>query len=55
MSVGAYNRVRGTQVGLSIGIYNSARVLKGVQIGVLNRARNNKPPFRWLPILNVHL
>ncbi|MGH7700801.1 MAG: LA_2272 family surface repeat-containing protein [Gemmatimonadales bacterium] len=53
-SFGAYNRVQGTQVGLAIGIYNSARTLKGLQIGLLNRADNNKPPFRYLPILNAH-
>jgi len=25
-----------------------------VQIGLLNRARNNPPPFRLLPLINVH-
>lgn len=43
------------QTGLAIGIYNSAEVLKGVLIGLLNRAKNNRPPFRWLPLLNVSL
>jgi hypothetical protein len=41
--------------GISFG--NSARWngLRGVHVGLLNRARNNKPPFRWLPIVNMHL
>ena len=49
-----YNRVRGRHTGLSIGLYNSARELSGIQIGLLNRADNNPPPFRYLPFINVH-
>jgi len=55
VAVSAYNRVRGLQRGLAIGIYNSAYELHGVQIGVLNRAKNNKAPFKILPLVNVHL
>jgi hypothetical protein len=55
VSVSAYNRIRGPQRGLAIGLYNSAYELHGVQIGVLNRAKNNKAPFKILPLLNVHL
>ncbi len=55
VSVSAYNRFRGPQRGLAIGLYNSAYELHGVQIGVLNRAKNNKAPFKILPLLNVHL
>jgi hypothetical protein len=55
VTVSAYNRVRGLQRGLAIGIYNSAYELHGVQIGVLNRAKNNKAPFKILPLVNVHL
>lgn len=40
--------------GLSIALFNSADRLRGVQLGLLNRAGNNPPPFRWLPILNLH-
>jgi hypothetical protein len=46
--------VRGPQVGVSIGVYNSARVLNGVQIGVLNRAQNNKGLAKILPLINAH-
>src|SRR5207245_1592590 len=55
MSLSAYNRVRGLQRGVTIGIYNSAYVLKGIQVGVLNRAKNNRGIFRILPVLNAHL
>jgi len=54
VSIGAYNEIRGRQTGLSIGLFNTADELKGVQIGLLNRARNNPPPFRLLPLINVH-
>lgn len=55
LSVSPYNRVRGLQRGLAIGLYNSAYELHGIQIGVINRAKNNRAPFKTLPILNVHL
>ena len=48
------DRVRGLQAGLSIGIYNSARVLNGLQLGVLNRAQNNRGIWRMLPLVNAH-
>jgi hypothetical protein len=55
VTIAAYNDIRGSQRGLAIGIYNRAEELHGVQIGLLNRADNNKPPFRWLPIVNLNL
>jgi hypothetical protein len=55
IGVGAYNRVRRTQVGLTIGLINYARELHGVQIGIINIAKNNKAPFRVLPIVNLNL
>ena len=54
LSVSGYNRVRGLQTGVAIGVYNSAKRLQGVQIGLLNRALKKKPPFRYLPIINAH-
>jgi hypothetical protein len=54
-TVAAANHVRGTQRGLTIGLVNYARALHGVQLGLLNVARNN--PF-WatiLPGLNLNL
>ena len=52
LSVAPYNRYVGIQRGIAIGIYNSANELRGVQIGVLNRAGNHRPPFRYVPLLN---
>jgi hypothetical protein len=54
-TVSAVNDVRGIQHGLTIGVFNYARKLQGVQLGVLNWANNNPWPFRLLPLLNVHL
>ena len=54
LSVAAYNRARGTQRGLAIGIFNNAETLHGIQLGILNRAANNRGIFRLLPLLNVH-
>jgi hypothetical protein len=34
---------------------NFAQELHGVQIGLINIARNNSPGTRVLPILNAHL
>jgi hypothetical protein len=35
-------------------VWNFARELNGVQIGVINIAKNNRAPFRVLPIINAH-
>jgi len=42
-------------VGLSIGLVNYTAELRGVQIGLLNYARNNPRWLRLLPFLNLHL
>jgi hypothetical protein len=54
LSVAAYNEVRGVQRGITIGLFNTADELHGVQVGVLNHAANNSGPFRWLPLINAH-
>lgn len=51
VSVSAYNRIRGAQRGLSIGLLNIAQELHGVQIGLVNIAWN-KESFPVLPIVN---
>ncbi len=53
IAVAGYNQVRGTQRGIAIGLYNRAERLRGIQIGLLNHAANNPPPFRWLPLINA--
>lgn len=51
VSVATFNRIRGEQNGLTIGIVNWARQLDGVQIGLLNGA-GNKDRMRWMPFVN---
>ncbi|NNE08141.1 MAG: hypothetical protein HKN20_06225 [Gemmatimonadetes bacterium] len=43
------------QRGVSIALFNRTRDLQGLQIGLLNHAGNNPAPFRWLPLLNLHI
>jgi hypothetical protein len=52
LSGAALNRF-GTQAGVSVGIVNWTDELRGLQLGVLNRAGNNPHPFRYLPLLNA--
>jgi hypothetical protein len=54
VSVAAFNRVRGSQHGVTIGILNYARQLNGIQLGLLNFAGNNRTGLRWLPLFNAH-
>lgn len=41
--------------GLSVGLINYTRELRGVQVGLLNYAGNNPHWARLLPVVNVHL
>ena len=52
VGISAFNDVRGTQRGLTIGVVNYARSLHGAQVGVVNIVRNNPAGRRVLPILN---
>lgn len=54
LSIAPYNRIRGDQHGITIGILNHARELHGLQLGLINHAGNNPGPLRWLPLLNFH-
>lgn len=49
--VATVNAVQGEQRGLSIGVVNFARSLKGVQLGVLNIVADGRAP-RVLPLVN---
>jgi hypothetical protein len=55
VAISAFNHIKGEQYGITIGIFNYARELKGFQIGLLNYAANNQKWLRLLPLLNVHL
>jgi len=54
LTVSAFNRIRGEQRGLAIGIVNYAAVLRGVQIGLVNWADDNPSGLKILPIANAH-
>ncbi|MEQ8425689.1 MAG: hypothetical protein RIA63_13320, partial [Cyclobacteriaceae bacterium] len=53
-SVSAFNHVKGTQKGVTIGIFNYARKQRGFQIGLLNYVKDNPRGLRLLPIFNFH-
>jgi hypothetical protein len=55
VSVSAFNHVRGEQRGLTIGLFNYAQTLSGIQIGALNYAANNPTFLRLLPGINLNL
>jgi hypothetical protein len=52
VSASAFNHIKGTQHGLTIGVFNYAWQLHGLQLGVLNYVRENRAPFRLLPLVN---
>ncbi len=52
LAASAFNHVRGTQTGLSIGIVNYAWDVKGLQLGVINIVRNNPKGLKVLPVFN---
>jgi len=55
ISISAFNHIRGDQIGVTIGIYNYARNLRGIQLGILNYAANNPRGLRLLPLANANL
>jgi len=54
LAISAYNYIKGTQKGISIGIVNYAYRLKGVQIGLINIIRDNPRGRKILPIINFN-
>jgi hypothetical protein len=53
VSASAFNHIKGRQHGLTIGVFNYAHHLDGLQLGVLNYVRANPAPFKLLPVINV--
>jgi hypothetical protein len=49
--VAPVNDIRGMQRGISIGVVNYARALKGIQIGVVNIVTDGRGP-RIMPVIN---
>ena len=53
-SVSAFNNVKGTQKGVTIGIFNYAKKQRGIQLGLLNYVKDNPKGLRLLPVFNTH-
>ena len=54
VSISSFNQIKGVQRGLAIGIVNYAWELQGVQVGLINIARNNPRGRQVSPIANWH-
>jgi hypothetical protein len=54
ISVSIFTKVNGQQNGVSLGVVNYAKKLKGVQFGLINIVKENPKGFRILPIFNMH-
>ena len=52
VAISPVNYIQGTTHGLTIGIVNYTRQLQGVQLGLLNIARENPTGRRILPFVN---
>ena len=52
VSVSIFNHIKGDQFGLSIGLFNYAWEVNGIQLGVLNYVANNPKGTRLLPLIN---
>lgn len=48
-----FNYIRGSQVGLSIGIVNYAFRVNGIQLGLINIVRDNPKYLKVLPVFNT--
>jgi hypothetical protein len=53
LSISAYNRIRGEQRGVALGVVNYAKRIKGFQLGLINIVRENRRGLRVLPIFNT--
>lgn len=53
LSASVFNRHRGHQSGLALGIVNSARTLHGVQIGLVNIVQSREDWSKVLPLVNA--
>ncbi|HRW99611.1 MAG TPA: hypothetical protein P5280_08985, partial [Cyclobacteriaceae bacterium] len=54
VSISAFNHVKGTQKGISIGVFNYAAKQRGFQLGLLNYVKDNPRGLRLLPVFNLH-
>lgn len=53
VSVSIFTKVNGQQNGVSLGVVNYAKKIRGVQFGLINIVKENPKGFRILPIFNM--
>lgn len=53
VSVSVFTKVNGQQNGVSLGVVNYARKIKGIQFGLINIVKENPKGLRVLPIFNM--
>jgi len=53
LSLSAYNRIKGEQRGVAIGVVNYTKRIKGFQFGLINIVKENPKGLRVLPIFNT--
>jgi hypothetical protein len=53
LGVSAFNRIKGEQKGVTIGVVNYAKKIHGVQFGLLNIVKENPKGLRVLPFFNT--
>ena len=54
ISLAAFNQIKGSQTGVSVGVLNYAWHMNGFQIGVINYIKDNPKYLKVLPIINWH-
>jgi uncharacterized protein (TIGR02145 family) len=52
--IAPFNIINKEGKGIQLGLVNSANSFKGVQLGLINRIKENKIPFKVLPIININ-
>lgn len=54
LSASAFNWIKGSQSGVSLGVVNYAYRLNGFQIGLINYVKENPKGLKILPLINFH-
>lgn len=53
VSVSAFNHIKGSQKGITVGVVNYTHKINGVQFGVINIVKENPKGLRVLPVFNT--
>ena len=55
LAASAFTYIKGLLNGVSLGVFNYAHEVSGIQIGLLNYVADNPPGLKILPIFNTSL